>query len=186
MDPPQRGQLIAQCEVVVETVAERAQVQPTESPDPVGHVDDHDIPVRRQPGSVVELQLAGPVDERPAGDPDHHRQRCRRVRGPHGQRQARLVTEFRVVASTAHERAALRRDRPVFERIADAAPRFGRNRCGEAQLTQRLAGVRNAAPDVYTAFGGAAQPAERGVRDGLNIGDGRHTRIVVWESEHRR
>ena len=78
--PTQRGQLIAQAQVVVETRTERTQLEAPEHPDPVSDVDHDDTAVGGQPGAVVQLQLPGAVDERTTGDPHHHWQRTRGVR----------------------------------------------------------------------------------------------------------
>ena len=102
-DPVQCGDLVAQCEVVVEPVAEVAEFEATEHPDPVGDVDHHHVSVRRQPRPVVQLELAGAVYECAAGNPHHHRQRGAGVRRPHRQRQAGLVANLRIVAAAADE-----------------------------------------------------------------------------------
>ena len=75
-NPAQRRDLVAQSEVVVESGAQPAELRIPEHPEPVGHVDHHDVAVGGQPRAVVELQLAGAVDERAARNPHHHRQRA--------------------------------------------------------------------------------------------------------------
>ena len=52
-------------QVVVETVAEVAELESAENPDPVGDVDHHHVAVGRQPGAVVELKLARAVTRTP-------------------------------------------------------------------------------------------------------------------------
>ena len=53
--PGQRGDLVAQAQIVVEAVAEVAELETAENPDPIGDIDDDDIAVGGQPRSVVEL-----------------------------------------------------------------------------------------------------------------------------------
>ena len=74
-DPSQRGHLVTQREVVVESVAEVAEFEAAEHANPVGDVDDHHVSVGGQSRPVVELELACPVYECAAGNPHHHRQR---------------------------------------------------------------------------------------------------------------
>ena len=129
LDPAQSGELVPQREVVVESVAEIAELESAENAYPVGDVDDHDVPVRRQPRPVVQLKLTRAEHERTAGDPDHHRQRRRRCpattpsasdtprRGPSGRRGHRRRT---TCSAEATARARRHREAPTTARAGRA------------------------------------------------------------------
>jgi hypothetical protein len=51
----QCGDLVAQAEIVVETVAEVAELEPAENPNLIRDIDDDNIAVGGQSRSVVEL-----------------------------------------------------------------------------------------------------------------------------------
>ena len=182
LDPAQSGELVPQRKVVVESIAEIAELESAENAYAVSDVDDHDVPVRRQPRAVVQLKLTRAEYERTAGDPDHHRQRSRRVRRPHRQRQTRLVANLRVVAATADERLALRRQRPVLDGIAKPRPRGKRARRQKPSFAYGLFGVRNAAPHRNAVLGRTAQIPRFRVHDGGMSGNNCHTRIVVCKA----
>jgi hypothetical protein len=68
------------------------------------------------------------VDERAARNPHHHRQRAaRRARSTTRPGSGGLVADLGVAAA-ADEGAALRRNGPVLERLADPGPRSGAGR----------------------------------------------------------
>ncbi len=158
--PIQRGDLIAQAQVVVESLTEVAEFETPEHADPVGDVDDDDVAVGGQPGAVVQLQLSGAVDEGAARNPHHHRQRTAGVRRPHRDCQAGLVTDLGVVAPAPDERSALRRKRSVLDGVTHPRPRLKRGRREEAAFADRLLGIGDAPPHPHAPFGGALQIAQ--------------------------
>ena len=140
--PAQRRELVAQAQVVVEPVAEVAELESAEHAEPIGDVDDDDVAVGGQPGAVVELQLTRAVDERAAGNPHHHRQRAGRVGRPHrdasdtprrGSSGRRVHRRRTTGPAAAAARARWRRARPSTAAAARAPgtvapPRAARRR----------------------------------------------------------
>ena len=148
-DPAQSGELVPQRKVVVESIAEVAELEAAENADAVGDVDDHDVAVRRQPRPVVQLKLTRAVDERAAGNPHHHRQRGRRCpattpsasdtprREPSGRRGHRRRT---TCSAEAAARARRRREAPTTAQAGPAPETVVRRRV--ARRTERRATPR--------------------------------------------
>ena len=169
-------------QVVVETVAEVAELESAENTDPVGDVDHHHVAVRRQPRPVVELKLTRAEHECPAGNPHHHRQRGGGVRRPH--RQVRHASSRTLGSSRPPPTNDLLcgGSGPCSTGIADPVPRLqGRGRQKPA-FADGLLGVGDPAPDADAALCRAAQIARIRVHDGGMFGNNCHARIVVCEA----
>ncbi|SHW77166.1 Uncharacterised protein [Mycobacteroides abscessus subsp. abscessus] len=72
--PRQRGYLVTQRQVVVETLTQRAELKTAQRTKAVRHIDDDDVAIGGQPCPAVQLQLPGTEYERTARYPHHHRQ----------------------------------------------------------------------------------------------------------------